>query len=87
VRGGQVDQMRVGRLAVSHQNRSTRSPGCRGRRHREKHPARVKVAVADYDLREATDYLARLTAVQHDLEAVFLAKHRSELDAMRAAAD
>jgi hypothetical protein len=49
-------------------------------------PTQIKVAVADYDCRESTDYLAHLTVVQSDLETAFLAEHQPELDAMRAAA-
>jgi hypothetical protein len=49
-------------------------------------PAQNDVALADFDCRNETRYVARLTEVQTDLEQAFADKQRSELDKMRMAA-
>jgi hypothetical protein len=40
----------------------------------------IAIAVADFDCRAATDYVARLSAVQTERELEFVADHRAELD-------
>jgi hypothetical protein len=47
----------------------------------------VAIAVADFDCRVQTDYLDRFIAIQSRIEARFVADHKSELDAMMAAAE
>lgn len=42
------------------------------------------IAVADHDCRAATDYVARLSAVQTERELEFVADHRAELDRLEA---
>lgn len=48
-------------------------------------PAERVIALADFDCRVATDYLARLTAIQVDLEKEFVASRAEHLQEMAAA--
>jgi len=47
----------------------------------------IDLALADLGCRESVDYQTRLTSVQYEIEARFVAEHRSELEALRAAAE
>lgn len=47
----------------------------------------VKVALADLECRQQTDYTNRHLAIQFELEERFIADHREELDAMKARAE
>jgi hypothetical protein len=49
--------------------------------------AEAQVALADFDCRAATDYVARYTEAQRRLEERFVADHKSDLDALQAAAE
>ncbi len=46
-----------------------------------------KVALADFDCRAETDYLARLTAIRVSRDEDFIAAHQAELDRLTAAAE
>ena len=46
-----------------------------------------EVAVADFDCRVETDYLARLTDIRVSLDEKFIAEHQTELDRLVAAAE
>ena len=47
----------------------------------------VELALADLDCREETDYTDRSTDIARDAEQQFVDDHRSELEAMKAAAE
>ena len=47
----------------------------------------IETALADLDCREETDYRDRAKAVQWELEEQFIADHKAELDALKAAAE
>lgn len=47
--------------------------------------AERRVALADQDCRDATDWTARRRAVEHELQKEYLAAHRADLDALVAA--
>jgi hypothetical protein len=46
-----------------------------------------KVALADFDCRAETDYMARLTAIRVSIDQQFIAEHQAELDRLVAAAE
>jgi hypothetical protein len=48
-------------------------------------PAQIRIALADFDCRAATDYLRRITDLQIELEQAFVDKHRRQLDEMTTA--
>ncbi|MDR0593409.1 MAG: hypothetical protein LBG60_09205 [Bifidobacteriaceae bacterium] len=50
-------------------------------------PPELAVALADFDCRVETDYMARLIAIQTELEAAFLEENRAALDQMLAAVE
>ncbi len=47
----------------------------------------ITLALADLDCREETDYRQRAEDIQFAVEEQFVADHRSELEALRAAAE
>jgi hypothetical protein len=47
----------------------------------------IDIALADFDCREQTDYMARLVELQRELETAFVADNRPALDEMLAAID
>jgi len=47
----------------------------------------INTALADYDCRIAVDYQARQDARRTELETQFIADHRADLEALRAAAE
>lgn len=47
----------------------------------------IELALADLDCREETDYRAKAQDVQFELEEQFIADHKSELEALKAAAE
>lgn len=47
----------------------------------------IEIALADLDCREKTDYRAGYAKVQYALEEEFIADHKAELDALKAAAE
>lgn len=53
----------------------------------ELHEREVELALADLDCREETDYRAKYQKAQFDAEAQFIADHKTELEAMKAAAE
>ncbi|WP_424447473.1 hypothetical protein [Microbacterium arborescens] len=53
----------------------------------ELHEREVELALADLDCREETDYRAKYQKAQFDAEEQFIADHKTELEAMKAAAE
>ncbi|MDR0365732.1 MAG: hypothetical protein LBH68_02730 [Bifidobacteriaceae bacterium] len=50
-------------------------------------PEEIRIALADFDCREQTNYLATAIEVQLELEAAFVARNKTALDQMVAASD
>ncbi|MFS0712405.1 hypothetical protein ABC195_00870 [Microbacterium sp. 2P01SA-2] len=53
----------------------------------EIHEREVELALADLDCRKETDYRAKYQKAQFEAEEQFIADHKAELDAMKAAAE
>ncbi|MDR3360174.1 MAG: hypothetical protein LBO20_05925 [Bifidobacteriaceae bacterium] len=50
------------------------------------HPPQIEVALADYDCRRQTDYMARIMEIQRQVEQAFVDENRAQLEELMAAA-